>query len=186
MNHPDAMNTSNIIYFVVIFILMFHKRESLLEEKEILDFLEVREDMSILDAGCGDGFYTKMFIKRSKNVTAIDLYTDFFENLNSLGVKTYKADICTFDLGTYDLVFLANVFHDLECQEEVFEKLYKICNNRVAILDFKLDTPFGPPKSIRISKEKMINMFEGNMFKLIKEKDLKYHYFLIFKKVNIT
>ncbi|MGC8497698.1 MAG: class I SAM-dependent methyltransferase [Thermoplasmata archaeon] len=159
---------------------MFHKRESLFDENEILDFLEVSGDTSILDAGCGDGFYTKMFIKRSKNVTAIDLYSDFFEELNSIGVKTYKADICTFDRGTYDLIFLANVFHDLECQGEVFERLYKICNSRVAILDFKLDTPFGPPESIRIPKEKMISIFEGNKFKLVKEKDLKYHYFLIF------
>jgi SAM-dependent methyltransferase len=164
---------------------MFHKRDSSFEENEILDFLEIDEDTSVLDAGCGDGFYTKMFIKRSKNVTAIDLYSDFFEELNSIGVKTYKADICTFDLGTYDLIFIANVFHDLECQNTVFENLYKMSNKYVAILDFKLDTPFGPPKSIRIPKEKMINMFESNKFKLIKEKDLKYHYFLIFKKVNI-
>jgi len=164
-----------------------HGQRRMLEESMVLDFLDeaLRGSCSVIDLGCGDGYFTKMFLKKCSKVACADLDDTHFGELSSMGIETFKADICTFNQGTYDLVFMSNVFHDLvrSCGESFYENLRQLSRKYVAILDFKLDTPFGPPKFVRIPKEKVIEILQPWGFRFVKEKDLGTHYFLLFEKI---
>jgi hypothetical protein len=55
-----------------------------------------------------------------------------------------------------------------------------MAKNELAILEFKEDTPFGPPSDIRLRPEDVEGIFEPAGFKLVKQKELKYHYIMLF------
>ena len=157
-------------------------RNASFNEDEIIEFLRIKEHMSVLDLGAGDGFFAKMFMNIGAEVTAVDRNSEYFEDMNDLGIATKKGDICTFDEGKYDLVFIANVLHDLDCHATLPNNLSKMVKNKLAILEFKEDTPFGPPSDIRLSPEDVESIFEPVGFKLIRQKELKYHYIMLFGK----
>lgn len=163
------------------------RRANLLDPKDIIDFLEIKEGESVLDLGGGDGFFTKEILKRTKNVFIIDLYDGNFPELQSMGIKTIKGDICHYDSEAYDLVYISNVYHDIvhSCRDSVHRNIPKISRKRVAVLDFNPNvTTFGPPHWLKLPKEDVIKDFESMGFKLSKEKDLGTHYLLVFEKLT--
>lgn len=157
-------------------------RDSAYDLKEIIDFLDIKREWDVADLGAGDGYFSKEFIKYAKSVTAVDIDPTYFDDMNALGIKTIKADLCSFASGSYDLIFIANVYHGLrhECRENILENIKKMANKYVAVMDFNELRLFGPP--MRVKKEELISDFEAYGFKLYREKDLKYHYLLIFEK----
>ncbi|MGC8564926.1 MAG: class I SAM-dependent methyltransferase [Thermoplasmata archaeon] len=159
-------------------------RESAYDLKEIIDFLEIKKDWDVVDLGAGDGYFSKEFIRYAKSVTAVDIDSTYFNEMNSYGIKTIKADLCTFAEGSYDLVFMANVYHGLrrECKENILENIKKMSKKYFAIMDFNDVRLFGPP--MRVKKEEVIQDLERYGFKFYKEKDLKYHYILVFEKMG--
>ncbi|MEM3019775.1 MAG: class I SAM-dependent methyltransferase [Candidatus Micrarchaeaceae archaeon] len=162
------------------FEAMGRMRNASFNEDEIIGFLGIKEHMSVLDLGAGDGFFAKMFVNRGAEVTAVDRNSKYFEDMNDLGIATKKGDICTFDEGKYDLVFIANVLHDLDCHATLPSNLLKMVKNELAILEFKEDAPFGPPSDIRLRPEDVEGIFEPAGFKLVKQKELRYHYIMLF------
>ncbi len=160
-------------------------RDSAYNVDEIVTFLGIQQGDKVLDLGAGDGFFSKEFKKITDDVTALDIDDEYFNDLEKLGIKTIKEDICNYDEGHYNLIFIANVYHGIRnmCREKLLENLNKMAKKYVAIVDFNPErTMFGPPSSIRISKEKIIEEFQQKGFKLLKEKYLKYHYLLIFNR----
>jgi len=160
-----------------------HRRRNS-DENAILEFFDFSENCSLLDLGCGDGFFTKMFLKRCRNITGVDLDDSYFEELQKVGIMTYRSDICSFNQGKYDIIFMSNVYHDLawKCDGSFYKNLYEMSKKYLAILDFKMETAFGPPKRIRLPKERIIENFESHRFKFVKEKDLNTHFLLLFEK----
>jgi 16S rRNA A1518/A1519 N6-dimethyltransferase RsmA/KsgA/DIM1 with predicted DNA glycosylase/AP lyase activity len=161
-------------------------RDSAYNVEEIVEFLGIKQGDNVLDLGAGDGFFSKEFKKITDNVTALDIDGEYFNELEKLGIKTIKSDICEYHDGLYDMIFIANVYHGIRnvCKDKLLENLNKMAKKYVAIVDFNPErTMFGPPSSIRISKEKIIEEFQQHNFKFVKEKDLKYHYILIFNMI---
>ena len=157
-------------------------RSASFNEDEIMDFIEVKEHMKVLDLGAGDGFFAQMFASRRAIVTAVDRDNRYFGDMNNIGISTIKKDICSFNDGTYDIVFMANVLHDLDCQERVANSISAMARNRLAIIEFKDDAPFGPPVNMRLSPDAVRSIFEAVWFRLSRKKELKYHYILLFEK----
>ena len=156
-----------------------------LNDEGIVDFLDIKTGYSIIDIGGRDGFFSKKMLKKTNNVTVLDLNNIYFDELEKAGIKTIRADICDYSSGSFDLVFMSNVYHDLvnECCSNTLKNINKMAKKYIAILDFKpQDTMFGPPVSIRLSKDKVINDMQSIGLKLVKEKELKYHYLLLFER----
>ena len=156
-----------------------------LNDKDIIDFLGIKKGYSIIDIGGRDGFFSKKMLEKTDNVTVLDINDMYFDELQKAGIKTIKADICDYSEGSFDLVFMSNVYHDLiqECGDKALKNINKMAKQYIAILDFKpQDTIFGPPVSIRLSKGKVINDMENIGLKLVKEKELRYHYLLLFER----
>lgn len=164
----------------------FHgMRPFTLDDEAIMDFLGIENEIGVLDVGGADGFYAKKFAARGARVTVIDNYDYEFSTLNSMGIKTIIQNFCNYSEGTFDIVFMAHVYHDLvlNCKEKTLENLREISPIHIGHLDFvKEDLEFGPPTSIKLEKHEVVSDMESIGYRLKKDTELPFHYLQLFEK----
>jgi SAM-dependent methyltransferase len=86
-----------------------------------------------------------------------------------------------------DLVLMVDVFHHIENRASYLRKLRASLKpgGRIAIIDFRMDSPEGPPQAARIAPESVIAELEGAGYALAKEhRFLPNQYFLVFRPVS--
>ncbi|MGC8569650.1 MAG: class I SAM-dependent methyltransferase [Nitrososphaeria archaeon] len=152
------------------------------DPEEVVEFLEIRPGQRIADLGAGDGFFSMAFKRKGAEVYAFDVDDYYFAQMQKEGIITIKQNLCEPISGRFDLAFMSNVYHDLarSCRAAILENLRRTADS-VAVLDFKRDTPFGPPW--KIDKDEVIRDMASAGFVLVKEKDLRFHYLLLFRKM---
>jgi len=141
--------------------------------------------LRVLDVGGADGFYAKKFSARGAKVTVVDNYDYEFSKLNSMGIETIIQNFCNYSGGTYDMVFMAHVYHDLvlNCKERTLENLKEISPANIGHLDFvKEDLEFGPPTSIKLEKHEVAADMESIGYRLVKDTELPFHYLQLYEK----
>jgi SAM-dependent methyltransferase len=165
----------------------FHGRMHFsLDEEKVIDFLEIRKGMKVLDVGGADGYYAKKIAARGADVTIIDAHDYNFKELNGIGIRTIQQDFCRDLDETFDMVFMAHVYHDLvlSCKEKTLRNLKRVSTNYITNLDFvKEELRFGPPSSVKLNKAEVVRDMREIGFVLKKETDLPYHYLQLFSKV---
>jgi predicted methyltransferase len=75
------------------------------------------------------------------------------------------------------------VYHHIETRSDYFRRLRAALRpgGRVAIIDFKLDSPQGPPRAARVAPEAVIAEMKAAGYAVADEHDfLPYQYFLVF------
>lgn len=157
-------------------------RERAYNLNEIVEFLGIRRDWDVADLGAGDGYFSREFVKYAGSVTAIDIDDTYFPEMQALGIKTVKADLCTYSEGKYHLLFMANIYHGLRrtCRDALIKNIENMCSGYLAVLDFNEKRLFGPP--FRVKKEEVIQDFSSVDFRVLKVKDLEFHYLILFEK----
>ena len=146
--------------------------ESLLDKEPILKALNIQPGLTILDAGCGNGYMSKIFsekVTQSGKVYALDPDTESIEILKKealeSNIEAMEGDITRptpLNSSSIDLIYLSTVFHGFMKQEipgfvKEAKRLLKP-NGVLAIVEIeKKETPFGPPMNIRFSPEELRN-----------------------------
>jgi len=139
-----------------------------LDKEAVLLALEVQPGQSVLDAGCGNGYMSKVFaalVGPSGHVVALDPDEEVITTLQAdpvaVNIEAVVADISsptTFPAGSIDLIYLSTVFHGFTGQQvkgfvAEARRLLKP-GGRLAVIEIdKRETPFGPPLDIRFSPE---------------------------------
>jgi ubiquinone/menaquinone biosynthesis C-methylase UbiE len=144
--------------------------EGLLNDKTILDNLDICAGQTVLDAGCGNGYMAKKFSKlvgKDGKIYALDsdkgLIADLKKEVEKTNIIALVGDITKLTglkSSSIDLVYLSTVFHIFsDIQVVGFAKEIKRIlkpNARLAIVNIaKEDTPFGPPLEMRSSPEEL-------------------------------
>jgi SAM-dependent methyltransferase len=83
-----------------------------------------------------------------------------------------------------DLVILVDVYHHIDQRADYFRKLRASLKpgGRIAIIDFRMDAPTGPPKNARIAPDRVKAEMQNAVYVLGAEHAfLPNQYFLIFK-----
>ena len=83
-----------------------------------------------------------------------------------------------------DLVILVDVYHHVEDRERYFSKLRDSLKpgGRVAVIDFRMDSPEGPPKAARIAPAQVKAELKRAGYALEREHGfLPNQYFLVFR-----
>jgi SAM-dependent methyltransferase len=83
-----------------------------------------------------------------------------------------------------DLVVLVDVYHHVEDRERYFRDLQKSLKpgGRVAVIDFRMDSPVGPPKRARVAPDAVKGEMKSAGYVLAQEHAfLPNQYFLVFK-----
>lgn len=169
------------------------ERDAWQKPHEVITALALKPDAAVADVGAGTGYFAVRLAHMLPTgvVYAVDVEADMVRYLGSRakreGLKNLKplegrADDPRLP-GRVDLVLLVDVYHHIGERERYFRRLAGSLRpgGRLAVIDFRLDSPEGPPKSARIAPERVRSELAAAGYALREEHGfLPYQYFLIF------
>lgn len=160
----------------------------------VIDALALKPGQMVADIGSGTGYFTIRLAKSAAapKVYGADIEPGMVKYLRDRAAKeglnnvvAVKAATDTPNLPEHvDLVLIVDTYHHIGDREVYFRKLAKSLKpgGRVAIIDFKPDSPEGPPKEFRFSPEKFKAEMSKAGYKLAAQHDfLPRQNFLIFE-----
>lgn len=171
--------------------------ESLLNKELMLKTLNIQAGQTILDVGCGNGYMSKVFLKKvgkSGKVYALDPDTESIEILRKetqgTNIEAIEGDITRptqLNQSSVDLIFISTVIHGFSKQQMqgFFGEAKRLLkpNAVLAIVEIeKKETQFGPPLNIRFSPEELkdiVPLAPLNTFQVG-----EHFYMLIFKNTK--
>lgn len=161
----------------------------------ILGTIGLEPGSTIVDAGCGDGFFTLPASRQvglTGKVYGIDITKQAIdelrkkaenEGLNNLDLMVGRAEEIVPCSACADIIFFGNVLHDFDDATEVIKNARRIVkpSGKLANIDWKkIPTEIGPPLAIRFDQAKAIRLIESGGFKVENVIDSgKYHYLII-------
>jgi ubiquinone/menaquinone biosynthesis C-methylase UbiE len=191
------MNKTHVFDPKHVAVLEMEQRKLWENPEQILGLVEIRPDFVAADLGCGSGFFTLPLAEKVEKVYAIDMQKEMLEILEQ---KIRKRKIRNIELmlseeneiplenESVELLITVNTLHEFGDKERMIKEMHGVLKpkGKALIVDFKKEsTGFGPPVSIRVSKEQAITFFEKNGFKTSKYMDLPFHYALVFSKQRL-
>jgi ubiquinone/menaquinone biosynthesis C-methylase UbiE len=175
------------------------KRE---DQPAILNRIGFSGGLTVVDLGCGDGYYAipiSRLIGPHGTVYAVDkssvALSAIDENLGTLeadsgNIRKVLADMShtNIESGSVDIIFIANSFHNAENKQDLIKEIRRLIRmgGRVVDIDWlKMETPFGPPYSIRLEESEVESLFREYGF-LLEDKFYfePYHYCLTFRSTT--
>ena len=169
------------------------KRDAWQKPHEVISALALKPDAVVADIGAGTGYFAARFAHMAPKgrVYAIDTEADMVRHLaerakreglaNLVAVKGEPADPRI--PAPADLIILVDVYHHVDDRERYFAKLRASLKRggRVAIIDFRMDSPSGPPKAARIAPDQVKAELTRAGYALVQEHAfLPRQYFLVF------
>jgi len=170
------------------------KRDAWQKPHEVIGALAPKPDAVIADIGAGTGYFSMRFAHMVPNgrIYGVDTEPDMVKYLAERAKREGLANV-TAVAGApgdprlpekVDLIILVDVYHHVENREQYFSKLRNSIRpgGRVAIIDFRMDSPQGPPKSARIAPGQVKAEFKRAGYTLDREHGfLPNQYFLVFR-----
>jgi ubiquinone/menaquinone biosynthesis C-methylase UbiE len=179
--------------------LMSEERKQWHNPETILNEAGITRGMTIADLGSGPGFFTIPAAQMTGEkglVYAVDSSQAMIDGLkenvaksevNSNIIKIINSDVCHTGIPkeSVDLVFFANVLHEVGDKKAFFQEVRRISKTTtyIVVVDWKkVPTEHGPPLKDRLSEEEANRVLAENGFCVFKQIDVgPYHYELIFK-----
>ena len=162
----------------------------------LLGALAIQPGWTVCDMGCGNGFYTLQIARLvgpAGKVLAVDIQPEMLHLLAERAAGEGATNVEPI-LGTVvdpklpqdgvDLLLLVDVYHHIEDRERYFRALGASLRpgGRIAIIDFTLDSPQGPPRAARVAPEIVHAEMKAAGHALAAEhRFLPYQYFLVFQ-----
>jgi SAM-dependent methyltransferase len=169
------------------------ERDAWQKPDEVIRALKLGQDALIADVGAGTGYFAVRLARAAPKgrVYAVDVEPDMVRYLGERARREKVDNLVPVTAGSndpripspVDLVILVDTYHHVLNRERYFRALQKSIKpgGRLAIVDFKLDSPVGPPKRARIAPEKVKKELAGAGYKLVREHAfLPHQYFLEF------
>jgi SAM-dependent methyltransferase len=161
---------------------------------EILDALQLQPTARVADIGAGTGYFSVRIAKRVPDgrVFAVDIEPDMVrylgerahhEHLHILQPVLASANSPNVPEAV-DVVLIVDTYHHIDDRVAYFSRLKSSLQpgGRLAIVDFKMDAPEGPPPAIRIPPERVIAELGQAGYALVAKHDfLPRQYFLVFR-----
>ena len=170
------------------------KRDAWQKPHEVIRALALKPDAVIADIGSGTGYFAARFAHMvpKGRVYGVDTEPDMVKHLaerakreglgNLIALRAAPGDPRLPEKA--DLIILVDVFHHVEDRERYFSRLRDSLKpgGRVAIIDFRMDSPEGPPATARIAPEQVTAEFKRAGYALDREHGfLPNQYFLVFR-----
>ncbi len=170
------------------------KRDAWQKPHEVIQALKLKPDAIIADIGSGTGYFSARFANMVPNgrVYGLDTEPDMVKYLaerakreglkNITAVRAKASDPQLPEKA--DLIILVDVYHHVENRERYFLQLQNSLKpgGRLAIIDFRMDSPEGPPKAARIAPEQAKAELQRAGYRLAEEHAfLPNQYFLVFR-----
>ena len=171
------------------------ERDAWQKPHQVIEALGLRPDAVIADIGAGTGYFAVRFANMvpAGKVYAVDVEPDMVRYLAERAKKEKRANLVAVKGAAgdprlpekADLVVLVDVYHHIEQRERYFRALAASLKpgGRVAVIDFRMDSPSGPPKSARVAPERVKAELAAAGYALSEEHGfLPRQYFLVFTR----
>jgi SAM-dependent methyltransferase len=173
------------------------ERDAWQKPHEVIQQLSIKPDARVADVGAGTGYFAARLANMlpQGKVYAVDIEPDMVRYLgerarreklqNLLPVAGAPDDPMLPE--KVDLILLVDVYHHIEDRSAYFRRLRASLRpgGRIAIIDFKLDSPEGPPRAARIGPEAVVaEMASAGYVVAAEHAFLPRQYFLIFRPAS--
>ena len=170
------------------------KRDAWQKPHEVIQALKLKPDAVIADIGSGTGYFSARFshMVPQGRVYGLDTEPDMVkylaERAKREGLKNVTAVLAKPGDPRLpekaDVVVLVDVYHHVENREQYFRRLQNSLKpgGRLAVIDFRMDSPVGPPPAGRIAPEQVKTELQRAGYRLTEEHGfLPNQYFLVFQ-----
>lgn len=162
--------------------------------QEVIKALALAPDAIVADIGAGTGYFASRLaasLTRGQ-VLASDVEPAMVKHLAERAKKEQRANLLAVAgapddprlPSKVDVALLVNVYHHIGARRDYFHRLQGALrpDGRVAIIDYTLDSPMGPPKASRMAAEAVIAEMKRSGYTLLREhRFLPHQYFLEFQ-----
>ena len=170
------------------------KRDAWQKPHEVIQALALKPDAVVADIGSGTGYFAVRFAHMvpKGRVYGLDTEPDMVKFLaerakreglrNLISGKAEPGDPRLPEKA--DLVIFVDVVHHIDSRERYFSRLRDSlkARGRVAVIDFRMDSPVGPPNAARIAPAKVKAELKQAGYALDTEHGfLPNQYFLVFR-----
>lgn len=159
----------------------------------VIEALALKRGQIVADIGAGTGYFS-VRIARSEaapKVYAVDIEPSMVTYLQDRAAREHLSNIVAVQAAAdnpnlpepVDLVLIVDTYHHIGSREAYFRNLEKMLKpgGRVAIIDFKPDSPEGPPREFRFTPNQVKSEMAKAGYSLSARHDfLPRQHFLIF------
>lgn len=169
------------------------KRDAWQKPHEVIQALALKPDAVVADIGAGTGYFAVRLAHMVPDgrVYAIDtepaMVKHLAERAKANGLKNLSAQVGSPDNPRIpekaDVLLFVDVYHHIDKREAYFRRLAESLKpgGQVAIIDFTLDSPVGPPRHARIAPDRVKTELRAAGYELAREHSfLPNQYFMVF------
>jgi SAM-dependent methyltransferase len=169
------------------------KRDAWQKPHEVIEALALAPDARVADLGAGTGYFAARLgnMLPGGRVYAVDIEPDMVRHLDARAKREGLRNVTAVKgepddprlPEKVDLILLVDVYHHIGARTEYFRRLRESLRpgGRIAIVDFRLDSPVGPPRAARIAPDSVRAEMKGAGYAETTAHDfLPYQYFLVF------
>lgn len=171
------------------------ERDAWQKPEKIIDALHLARTARVADIGAGTGYFSARIAKRIPHgkVFAVDVEPDMVTYLGERAERERLANLTPVQASAgqanlpepVDDILVVDTYHHIGNRTQYFAALKSSLRpkGRLAIVDFKADSPDGPPVEYRIPPEQVTKELEEAGYSLVKKYDfLPRQYFLVYQK----
>jgi ubiquinone/menaquinone biosynthesis C-methylase UbiE len=170
------------------------ERDAWQKPHEVIQALALKPDAIVADIGAGTGYFAVRFahMVSKGRVYGVDTEPGMVKHLTERAKKSGLNNVTAVlakpgNPGLpekADLVIFVDVYHHVEDRERYFRSLQGSLKSggRVAVIDFRMDSPVGPPRGARIEPGRVKDEMKRAGYALAQEHAfLPNQYFLVFR-----
>lgn len=171
------------------------ERDAWQKPEEILDALRLERTSRVADIGAGTGYFSVRIAKRvpEGKIFAADIEPDMVRYLGDRAQREHLSNLIavhaladTANLPEpVDVVLVVDTYHHIDDRTRYFAALKSSLRaaGRLAVVDFKADSPTGPPVQHRVSPQRVTEELTAAGYVLVETLEfLPSQYCLIFRK----
>ncbi|OAI23762.1 SAM-dependent methyltransferase [Methylosinus sp. R-45379] len=171
------------------------ERDAWQKPEKVVDALHLDRAARVADIGAGTGYFSVRIAKRIPNgkLYSADVEPDMVTYLGERAKRERLANLTPVQSSAdkanlpepVDLALVVDTYHHIGNRTQYFSALKSSLRpkGRLAIVDFKADSPDGPPVEHRIPPEQVTKELEAAGYSLVEKHDfLPRQYFLVYQK----